>query len=566
MRRFLPRKSKFFLCVFLLGYFVSRPVNAQPVIGFTFFLSSDLSSPVDLANAGDQSNRLFIVQKGGIIRIFNGTILLPTPFLDITPLVVSDGERGLLSVAFHPDYETNRYFYIYYNNLSGDITLARYQAQAGNPNLADPASGVIMMTIPKPFSNHNGADLNFGPDGYLYFGTGDGGSGGDPNNNAQNGNSLLGKMIRIDVNDSISPPYYSIPPDNPYINDPNVNDHIWALGLRNPWRWSFDRHNNDVWIADVGQGALEEINFRIAGTSGGINYGWRCYEGSAPYNTAGCSPPASYVFPIFDYPHNMGTGGFSVTGGFVYRGVEYPALRGYYICADYVSGNVWLIYPNGAGGWTVRMQAGLPGSIVSFGEAEDGTLYAVSLGNIVYKVDVTGNLPVYLISFSGRAEVGHNELKWVTAGEQSIEKYIIEYSSDGINYQSAGEVTALYPNGGTYLFNHPVSVTGPLFYRLRIVELVGGDSYSPVISIGQVTPRKIKVYPTLINSGQLNINTGISIDRIDLYSVDGRQVFTKTLQGQNGYFLLSLPSLSRGIYYLQLQGQGWKQAEKIIIQ
>ena len=193
-------------------------------------------------------------------------------------------------------------------------------------------------------------------------------------------------MIRIDVNNFSTPPYYIIPPDNPYVNNPNVDDHIWALGLRNPWRWSFDRSTNDMWIADVGQGSREEIDFRVAGTSGGINYGWRCYEGNSPYNTNGCSPPANYVFPIFDYPHNMSTGGFSVTGGFVYRGSQYPALQGYYICADYVSGNAWLINPNGGGGWTTRMQTGLPGSIVSFGEAEDGTLYSVSLGGTIYTV------------------------------------------------------------------------------------------------------------------------------------------------------------------------------------
>jgi len=277
---------------------------AQPVIGFSPFITSGLSAPVDIANAGDGTNRLFIVQQNGVIRIHDGTSLLPTPFLNISTIITTGGERGLLSLAFHPDYENNRYFFVYYTNLSGDITIARYQADVVNPNTADPLSGVVLMNIPKPFSNHNGGDLNFGPDGYLYFGTGDGGSGGDPFNFSQTGTSLLGKMIRIDVSNFSTPPYYTIPPDNPYVSDPNVDDHIWALGLRNPWRWSFDRSTGNMWIADVGQSALEEINFRTAGATGGINYGWRCYEGNQAYNTTGCLPQSNLIQPIFVYPHS----------------------------------------------------------------------------------------------------------------------------------------------------------------------------------------------------------------------------------------------------------------------
>ncbi len=210
-------QAALFITTFL--FVTTHSTNAQPVIGFTSFISG-LSSPVDIVNAGDGTNRLFIVEQGGTIRIHNGSSLLATPFLNISTIITPGGERGLLSMAFHPNYENNRYFFVYYNNLSGDITLARYQTQAGNPNEADAGSGVVLLTIPKPFDNHNGGDLNFGPDGYLYFGTGDGGSGGDPNNLAQSGSSLLGKMIRIDVNNFSTPPFYTIPPDNPYIADP----------------------------------------------------------------------------------------------------------------------------------------------------------------------------------------------------------------------------------------------------------------------------------------------------------------------------------------------------------
>src|SRR5690606_14639701 len=235
---------------------------------------------------------------------------------------------------------------------SGNIALRRYETVLGNPDLADVTSDQLILTIPHPTnSNHNGGKLNFGSDGYLYFGTGDGGGGGDIPNNAQTGNVLLGKMLRIDI-DNPSVPYglYSVPSDNPYLLDAGIDDRIYALGLRNPFRWSFDRANGNIWIGDVGQGAREEINFRSAtDAAAGTNYGWRCYEGTLPYNTTGCLPQSSYTSPVFDYP-NAGSGA-AVTGGYVYRGSEYPNFYGYYIAADVYSGNLYLIWPNGNGGW-----------------------------------------------------------------------------------------------------------------------------------------------------------------------------------------------------------------------
>jgi len=542
-------------------------IQAQPVIGFSNFITSGLSSPVDITGAGDGTNRLFIVEQGGRIRIHNGTSLLATPFLDMSTLITSGGERGLLSAAFHPDYETNRYFFVYYTNLSGYITIGRYQAQAGNPNLADPLSGVVLLSIPKPFSNHNGGDLNFGPDGYLYFGTGDGGSGGDPNNYSQNGLSLLGKMIRIDVNNFLTPPYYTIPADNPYVADPAVDDHIWALGLRNPWRWSFDRNTNDMWIADVGQGSWEEVNFRAAGSTGGVNYGWRCYEGNAPYNTAGCLPQASYTSPIFVYPHVFATGGFSITGGFVYRGTEYPVLQGYYICADYVSGNVWLINSDGGGGWITRRQAGLPGNISGFGEADNGTLYAVSLGGSVYKVDVTTILPLWLLSFSGKKQAGYNQLFWKVSASQNIRRFIIEYRSETGNWLTAGDVQALnQADDQQYQFRHYTAETGKLFYRLQIEEDNGSVTYSPVISINGKETGKIKVFPTIINNRLLQVVAEKEVTGITILDGSGRSVFIRSTGRQQGYFTISLPALQRGIYWVQLQTAAGNETARIIIE
>jgi glucose/arabinose dehydrogenase len=558
-------QATLFITTFLFA--AKHSTNAQPVIGFTNFITSGLSSPVDIVNSGDGTNRLFIVEQGGTIRIHNGSSLLATPFLNISTIITPGGERGLLSMAFHPDYENNRYFFVYYNNLSGDITLARYQTQAGNPNEADAGSGVVLLTIAKPFANHNGGDLNFGSDGYLYFGTGDGGSGGDPNNFAQTGSSLLGKMIRIDVNNFSTPPFYTIPPDNPYVADPNVDDRIWALGLRNPWRWSFDRNTNDMWIADVGQGAWEEVNFRPAGNKGAINYGWRCYEATPAFNTAGCLMQNNYTFPIFEYSHDFTTGGFSITGGFVYRGAEYPALQGYYICADFVSGNVWLILSNGAGGWITRRQSGLPANISSFGEAENGTLYAVSLGGTIFKVDVTAVLPVSLTSFSGTKETGYNELKWNTVASENVSRFVIEYSSNGTNYLSAGGVPAVNQSGNRqYSFRHYNPEQGKLFYRLRIEDNDGSVTYSPVITIAGKENGSIKVFPTIITNNVLQVMAEKEVIRINITDSYGRQVLTKAINGQQGYFTVTLPALSRGMYWVQLQSASGNETAKVIVQ
>jgi glucose/arabinose dehydrogenase len=473
----------------------------------------------------------------------------------------------LLGVAFPPDYETSRYFFVYYNSLpNGDITIARYQAQVGNPNLADPASGRIMITFSKPFDNHNGGNLNFGPDGMLYIGTGDGGSGGDPNNLSQNGLSLLGKMLRININDSILFPYYSIPADNPYTANPAVDDRIWAIGLRNPWKWSFDKSTGDLWLADVGQGAWEEVNFRAAGSTGPINYGWRCYEGHAAFNTSGCLAPANYTFPIFDYPHNFATGGFSITGGYVFRGPGFPELVGYYICADYVSGNVWIIRPNGLGGWTSTIKTGMPGNISAFGEGEDGSLYPVSLNGTIYKIIRPLVLPVSLLSFSGDKQISYNELRWNTADEQDLSRFVIEYSLDGISWMSAGERSAINQAGNhQYSFSHFTSETAKLFYRLRIEDNAGRLTYSAIISLNGKAG-SIRVYPTIIKDGIMRVNTEKPVTRIDILDTNGALVFSKQTGNQQGYFSVTLPVLGHGIYWARLQTSSGPEVVKLIIE
>lgn len=349
------------LLAFLSFVFLSN-ANSQPLISFDTVVSG-LSSPVDIEEVNDSSHRLFIVEQTGKIQIWNGTSLSTTAFLDVSSLIsTANAEQGLLSVAFHPEYSSNGYFYIYYTNKSGDITVARYKRATADA--ADFSSGVVLLTIPKPFGNHNGGNLVFGRDGYLYFGTGDGGGAGDPNNNAQNGASLLGKILRIDVNNP-NPPYYSIPPSNPFAESTTTRQEIIATGVRNPWKWSFDKQTGDNWLADVGQNAWEEVNFLKPDSIINKNFGWNCFEGTHNYAT-NCSAQPNNIFPIFEYPHNNATGGYSITGGYVYRGNEFPSLQGYYLCTDYISGNGWLINPSENNGWNTTMQAKWPVGIASF--------------------------------------------------------------------------------------------------------------------------------------------------------------------------------------------------------
>ncbi len=528
--------------------------QTTPVLIFSPVVTTGLSSPVDIVNAGDGSNRLFIVNQGGTVRILSGGVLQPGNFLDIPDSLSTGGERGLLSIAFHPNYTANRYFFIYYTATNGDIRITRFQTQAGNPNAADENTGVVLLTIPKPFANHNGGKLNFGPDGNLYFGTGDGGSGGDPNNLAQNGNSLLGKMIRINVDNFSTPPYYTIPSDNPYVNDPNVRDEIFAIGLRNPWRWSFDRLTHDAWIADVGQGAWEEINFRSLASSGGINYGWRCYEGNAAYNTAGCQPQASYISPIFVYPHVFATGGFSVTGGYVYRGTEFAAMYGYYICADYVSGNVWLINPNGSGGWNSSLQSGLPGNISGFGEAENGDMYAASLNGTVYKVITSTVLPVTLEQFTVTAFATYNQVQWKTINEQNVSYFDIEFSSDGLNYSNAARVNAVnIPPANSYSFSHFISGFTKLYYRLKVTNRDGRFIYSAVVEVDRKITASVKIFHTLVTNDQLNIFSEKQVEQVVIYSAEGKRVFVNAQNNTTGIINIPLPGLQSGLYIVRVK-------------
>jgi glucose/arabinose dehydrogenase len=326
---------------------------------FRPIITSGLTRPVDLQSAFDGSGRLFILEKYGAIRIFENGQLLAQPFLNIDDRV-NDGsnEMGLLGLAFHPNYEQNGHFYVNYTGEGGDTRISRFTASG---NTADPNSEKVLMIIEQPFPNHNGGAVAFGPDGYLYLGLGDGGAAGDPQKNGQNTSTLLGSILRIDV-DSASP--YTIPADNPFENE------VWAYGLRNPWRISFDSVTGDLWIGDVGQGNWEEIDFLPAGSPAGANFGWSIMEGSYGYDS---EPQPGMLLPAAEYSHDLGC---SVTGGYVYRGAM-PEWSGIYLYGDYCSGTVWgLILSNGQ--WQSQVMFEADVHITSFGQDEAGEVYLVS--------------------------------------------------------------------------------------------------------------------------------------------------------------------------------------------
>jgi glucose/arabinose dehydrogenase len=350
-------------------------------------VAGGFAQPVHVTHAGDGSGRIFVVEQAGRIRIIDKGLVLPVPFLDLAslnpPRLVAGGEQGLLSVVFPPGPGPKNHFYVNYTGipvapaLVAPTVIARYSVSPGDPNAADPASEVVVLTIPQPFTNHNGGQLAFGPDGYLYIGMGDGGSGGDPLNNGQTHGTLLGKLLRIDVESGVQP--YRVPLDNPFRLTAGYLPEIWALGLRNPWRFSFDRGTGDLYIGDVGQSAVEEIDVQPAGSPGGQNYGWNIMEGDRCYppGTVGCIR-TGLALPVFVYDHALGC---SVTGGHVYRGSAFPSLQGVYLFGDYCSGRIWGIRKNGAGWDNALLATSTTLTISTFGEDESGNVYVVNYAN-----------------------------------------------------------------------------------------------------------------------------------------------------------------------------------------
>ncbi|MFT5166269.1 MAG: glucose/arabinose dehydrogenase [Saprospiraceae bacterium] len=515
-------------------FLFSSTVSAQEITLVQF--ATGFTAPVHIVNAGDE--RLFIVERFGKIKIIDEAgATLATPFLDISSQVnTNPNERGLLGLVFHPDYTNNGYFYVNYTRNDGDTRISRFSVDATDSNIADQSSETIIMEIAQPFWNHDGGNLVFGPDGYLYIGTGDGGDGGDPGNRAQNPQNLLGKMLRIDV-DNGTP--YGIPADNPFVNDVNTLDEIWAIGLRNPWRYSFDRETGDLWIGDVGQGQWEEIDFEPANSGGGFNYGWRCYEGNANYNTSGCGSASDYMAPILDYNHS-GFTHCSVTGGFVYRGCDNPDLKGHYIYADYCSGRFWSIVSDGAGGWNDQQVGSFPGyDISTFGEDVNGELYTARLTNgRIYKINSTNT-----VSIDIQPGVASNTLE----GPSGYDTYQWFYEEQAIGGATADTLDITSTGTGNYMLvvttANGCTYTSEVFFGvLGLEDLASFEAFS-------VNPNPFTDELTL--SMEVNSSTEVSIQVVD---ITGKIIFSKeaTLVGTTKE-TLQLSDLSTGVYFIHLK-------------
>ena len=458
----------------------AQPIALTPLPGATA-----LADPVAISNAGDGSNRLFFVLQAGRIVIHNGSTVLGTPFLDIQTLVQAGGEQGLLGLAFHPNYPATPFFFVNYTcevnaaqpecTSTGDTIIARFQVSA-NPNVADPASRRTLLVIPQPFSNHNAGDLKFGPDGFLYIPMGDGGSANDPSCFAQRDDSLLGKLLRIDVDQNVAtPPFYGIPPGNPYIGAGDPRDEVFARGLRNPFRFSFDRLTGDMFVGDVGQGAREEIDFQAAGTGAAANYGWKIMEGTLCTGQTGNCPPSvppcnspALTLPIVQVDHNQGD--CAIIGGYRYRGTAIPAVAARYFHSDNCTGRIRAATETSPGVWSDAILVDTPLAISGFGEDEAGELYVASLGSTTGAVNrivaAPGILSINDISPTEGDTGSANAFFTVTLSSAVAQPVTVQFATANQTATAGSDYTA---TSGTLTFapsvltaSVTVSITGDL--------------------------------------------------------------------------------------------------------
>ena len=528
-------------------------------------VSTGLQQPVQVVHAGDGTNRLFIVQQGGTIKVLDRTddenFVDRGVFFNIGS-IPNTGEQGLLSMAFDPNYSANKRFYVFYTNSDGNLEISRYET-GDDPYRADMSTKHILITIPHPtYSNHNGGEMHFGPGGFLYVSTGDGGSGGDPSNNAQNTGSYLGKLLRLDVNNT-----NLIPADNPF-----PNSLVYAYGLRNPFRWSFDRLNNDVWIGDVGQNAYEEINSIIFSDLKGANFGWRCYEGNAAYREEDCDSEGDYVFPVKDYEITDTTK--SVIGGVVYRGSAFPELYGYYIGTDYYSKKIHIISKDNSFAFNDE-SVGIAG-IADFGESENGELYAVGRGtNTLYRIAPPAPMPVRFTSF--RVIPGENNgalLLWTVTESGDFSHYEIQRSNDAVSFSTLGNVSRKDASGETadYSFKDEFTSPGELYYyRIKAWDLDGTFQYSTIASFSATvagnqpgSPARRYILPNIIGQGKINISLTDPFDRLELISLSGQTIQKFGLESRHGEIVLDAGNIPSGIYLARLISPGRVVTEKVI--
>jgi hypothetical protein len=501
-------------------------------------LSVDLNSYITgLSNTVDiqfKDTIMYIVDQDGKISMADGNTLLTNDFLNITSIVQFSGERGLLGLAFDPDFEDNNTFYVNYVNNSGNTVIAAYLAYEDSL-AADASSASILLTIDQPYSNHNGGQIQFGNDGYLYIGMGDGGSGGDPEDRSQDSTEYLGKMLRIDVSyDS-----YSIPADNPFVDDPIILDEIWAFGVRNPWRFSFDMLTNDLWIADVGQYDYEEVNVQSASSTGGENYGWRCREGFHVFNNLNCGPASDYDEPIFEYNHNSGS--CSITGGYVYRGTDSELLNGVYLGIDYCSGYLFgLSYYNSDD--LISYDFDDQGfGFTTFGQNDAGEMY-VAKSSTIYEIVDPCHSQVPLLSFDNTT----------LSVEEGVNYY---WFKNGIEIVSAANQNTYIPiDNGTYY----CVVENDFDCNIKSNEIV-----ITTLSIDELNLAAIKVFPNPFEDHFRIDGEFKSYNEIVLYSIFGKEVW----KGKSNDLKEFYPpkSLDSGSYILQLTDTDGMKSSTLIV-
>ncbi|MBA3649278.1 MAG: PQQ-dependent sugar dehydrogenase [Chitinophagales bacterium] len=608
----------------------NKLVHSQSTIKLIPF-SFGYTSPVDIENCGD--SRLFIVQKDGFIYVCDSTgNKKPVPFLDIHLRINNlNSERGLLGLAFHPAYIVNGKFFVYYTEKdSGALRISSFQTDSNNVSVADTNSEQILIQIPHfTFTNHNGGCLKFGHDGYLYIGTGDGGSAGDPFNNAQNKKSYLGKMLRLDVNHELP---YTIPSDNPFVLDTSAYPEIWDLGLRNPWRFSFDHLTGNLWIGDVGQDLLEEVDLEKAFSAGMLNYGWRCYEGDHPYNLSLCSGVANVTFPIYEYMHTpIPDRNCSITGGFVYRGAEYGNLFGRYIFNDYCSGKFYTLFEDENGAWIESLVSDDTSfNFVTFGEDHlqelytagiiNGTIYhitdticgptafimesiysTVCAGGVLHALIDTGFKYQWMINGVDIAGAITDSYATINAGAYSVavsnskgctnisspitvvDKALISISgldSFYCTYQTSILLTGS-PEGG--LFSGP-GISGNFFQpdeagigTFTIYYSYQNDAGcyaidSEIVTVAECTgiddnhSENIKIYP---NPGNgifiIQLPKGITTDELSVWNISGQLEIKIIPSSPAQTFNLNASELPDGIYFVAIKNKDSVHRQKLVI-
>ncbi len=515
--------------------------------------ATGLASPVAMANAGD--NRLFVCeQNSGLVKVLDEDGNSLGTLINVSSAISTGGERGLLGIAFHPDFVQNGYFYLNYTNTSGNTEVIRYTISEDNPNQADPTSGQVVIRINQPASNHNAGSLAFGLDGLLYIPMGDGGGAGDLNNNAQTMTTLLGKIVRIDVNTDDFPTdplkNYSIPADNPFFDSSSVLKEIWASGLRNPWKFSFDRETGDLWMGDVGQNAYEEVNMQPASSTGGENYGWRCFEGFHNYNTTGCQDFEFYTAPVYEFAQSGF--GCSVIGGYVYRGGSYPFLQGHYLLTDYCGGEFYTVQKNSDDEWeAISVNDAYTGGFAgftAFGEDATGELYVLRTNGTVYRIVETcsGFIPEITVDGAELMATNGESYQWLL---------------NGAPIEGAAEQTYTAVENGNYSVVVDAG-NGCVVESEQIMVTVTDVPEHPCFQTLTISPN-----PT---GAMLTVNASISFPEsvyIRILDQTGREMHIESLGIVSGslHHTFDIAHLRQGIYYLQLSVSDYFEIKRLAV-